>query len=253
MLSYSLKRPAAGGIVRKLIVEAAAPLEGAVNAALAGVGNAWRKYIFLVGLQDENQRLRKANSLLTGELVRYREGYLEGLRLRKLLALQNQFQETSLAARIIDRDRASAFKTILINRGTLHGLKAGLPVVGDEGLVGRIMESSLRNSRVLLLIDENSNVDVLVQASRVHGILQGSSPGMCILKYIPKTEEIKVGDTVVTSGISGMFSKGLLIGVVSRVNRGDPGLFQKIEVAPSVNFSKIEEVLVLIPRSGSNK
>ena len=252
MLSYSLKRPDVG-MVRRLVMEAALPLEGAVNSALSGIGNAWRRYIFLVGLQEENQLLRKRNARLAGELIRYREGYLEGLRLRKLLALQDQSQEAHVAARVVDLNRASAFKTILIDRGTLHGLRSGLPVIGDEGLVGRITEASWHASRVLLLIDENSNVDALVEGSRVHGILQGSSSGVCVLKYVPKTEEVKTGDTIVTSGLSGLFSKGLLIGVVSGVNRGEMGLFQRIEVTPSVDFSRIEEVLVPIPRGRTDK
>jgi len=111
--------------------------------------------------------------------------------------------------------------------------------------VGRIIETSRDASRVLLLIDESSNVDSIVQGSRSHGILQGSDQGRCVLKYIPKMEVVRIGDAVISSGLCGVFPKSWLLGTVSRVTRGENGLFQKVEVIPSVDFSKLEEVLVL--------
>jgi rod shape-determining protein MreC len=250
MLSYNVKKPGATGGARQLVLEAAAPLQGAVNRIFESLSAAWKDYLLLVGLQEENKRLKKDNALLMQELIQYREGYLEGMRLQKLLAMREEMAERSVAARVIGRDQASVFKTILINRGTSHGVRVGLPVVGDQGLVGRVTSASWHASQVLLIIDGSSNVDALVQSSRERGILQGSSSGVCILKYIPKTQEVKTGDPVVTSGLSTVFPKGLLIGAVSAVGRGDAGLFQRIEVTPSVNFARIEEVLVVLHPAG---
>ena len=253
ILSYNLRQPERTGLLRKMALEAAAPAVAAINAAVDGLSDAWRRYIFLIGLQEENRRLREKNDLLAQDMIRYREGYLEGLRLRKLLALKEQIRHRTVAAHVIDRDLGAIFKTLLIDRGSSQGLRVGLPVVSDQGLVGRVVESSYHVSRVLLIIDENSNIDALVQGSRAQAILQGAGAAGCKLKYIPKTETVRVGDSVITSGLSGVFSKGLLIGVVRAVNRGESSLFQKIEVAPAVNFAKVEEILVILPDGEGKK
>lgn len=142
--------------------------------------------------------------------------------------------------------RSSVFKTILINRGTRDGLKEGCPVLTDEGVVGRIVETSWNVSRVLLLIDNNSNIDALVQESRAQGILQGRGADGCILKYVQSSEEVREGDSVISSGLAGVFPKGLLLGVVRKVEKEPFGLFQDIQVSPSVDLLKLEEVVVIL-------
>ncbi|MFA7465617.1 MAG: rod shape-determining protein MreC, partial [Syntrophales bacterium] len=134
-----------------------------------------------------------------------------------------------------------------INKGTADGSKAGLAVISVEGVVGRIVESSWNVSRVLLAIDYNSNIDAMIQGTRSQGILQGGGAMGCNLKYVERSEEVKVGDAVLTSGMGGIFPKGLLIGTVVSVDRKDSGLFQKIEVMPAVYFSRLEEVSVILP------
>lgn len=230
-----------------LVLEAAAPLQRGINASVDGLSDAWRRYIFLIGLQEENRRLEEKISRLTQELIRYREGYLEGLRLRKLLEMKERIHHRTVTARVIDRNPGAIFKTLVIDRGSSQGVRTGLPVVSDQGLVGKVIETSFYVSRVLLIIDETSNIDVLVQGSRAQAILQGAGAAGCILKYVPKIETVQAGDPVITSGLSGIFDKGLLIGTVKSINRGESSLFHKIEVSPAVNFAKLEEVLVILP------
>jgi rod shape-determining protein MreC len=116
--------------------------------------------------------------------------------------------------------------------------------------VGRIIETSWHASRVLLLIDENSNIDALIQRSRVQGILQGAGSAGCNLKYISRAENVQTGDVVLSSGLAGVFPKGLLLGFVTGTSGQEGGLFQKIDVASAVDFGKLEEVLVPIPDAG---
>jgi rod shape-determining protein MreC len=246
ILSYSAVRLTETGLLRKIVLEAAAPLENAVNVSLTSLHNAWKRYLFLVGLEDENRKLRRENAVLTEQLSQYREGYLEGMRLQKLLTIKNGFQNRAVAARVIDREHTSLFKTLVINKGTSEGLRVGLPVLSDKGVVGRIIETSWHASRVLLLIDENSNIDALIQRTRVQGILQGAGSAGCNLKYISRVEEVQTGDVVLSSGIAGVFPKGLLLGMVTGASRKEGGLFQKIDVAPAVDFGRLEEVLALI-------
>ena len=245
VLSYSVKQPSEAGFFRKLVLEAATPLINIINYSVKEISGVWERYLFLFGLEEENRRLKKETALLTNELLQYREGYLEGKRLQKLLKLKEGINYPTIAARVIAKDQTTLIKTILIDKGTAHGLRVGLPVVDDRGVVGRIIESSWHVSRILLLIDENSNIDAMLQENRIQGILQGSGSGVCSLKYIPKTETLKVGDVVMSSGLSGVIPKGLLLGVVTGADKNDPSMFQKVQVAPFVDFSKLEEVLVL--------
>ena len=253
ILSYSVKQPNEDGFFRRLVLETAAPLADMITVSFKGLNEVWKRYIILVGMEEENRRLKKENALLTQEIIQYREGYLEGIRLQKLLALQEKVKYPTITARVIDRDQTSIIKTILINKGTSHGLRVDLPVVADQGVVGRIIETSWHASKILLLIDENSNIDALVEETRIQGILQGAGSLGCSLKYIPKTETVAVGNIVISSGLSGLFPKGLLLGVVKNVDKTNSGLFQKIDIAPFVDFAKIEEVTVIVLDKGDKK
>jgi len=245
VLSFSAIRLSETEFLRKMVLEAAAPVEDTINISLQNLHDVWKRYLFLVGLEDENRRLRKQNADLTEQLNRYREGSLEAMRLQKLLDLREGIPPRTVAARVIDRNRSSLFKTLLINKGTADGLRVGLAVLSDQGVVGRIIETSWHASRVLLLIDGNSNIDGLIQRSRAQGILQGAGSAGCSLKYISRAEEVLAGDVVISSGLSGVLPKGLLLGVVTGASRKEGGLFQKIDVAPAVDFEKLEEVLAL--------
>ena len=245
VLSFSAIRLSETEFLRKMVLEAAAPVEDTINISLQNLHDVWKRYLFLVGLEDENRRLRKQNADLTEQLNRYREGSLEAMRLQKLLDLREDIPPRTVAARVIDRNRSSLFKTLLINKGTADGLRVGLAVLSDQGVVGRIIETSWHASRVLLLIDGNSNIDGLIQRSRAQGILQGAGSAGCSLKYISRAEEVLAGDVVISSGLSGVLPKGLLLGVVTGASRKEGGLFQKIDVAPAVDFEKLEEVLAL--------
>lgn len=246
LLSYSIRQPSKVGFFRSLVLEAAAPLANIITVSFEGLKESWHRYIFLVGLEEENRRLKKGNALLTQETIKYREGYLEGIRLQKLLALKERVNYPTITARVIARDQTSIIKTILINKGTSHGLRVDLPVLSDQGLVGRIVEASSHVSKILLLIDESSNIDALVQETRIQGILQGAGSLGCSLKYVSKTETVNVGNIVISSGLSGLFPKGLLLGSVKSVDKTDSGLFQKVDVAPFVDFARLEEVMVIV-------
>jgi rod shape-determining protein MreC len=250
VLSYSAARLTETGFLRKMILEVAAPFEDAINISLKSLHDVWKRYLFLVGIESENRRLRHEMALLNEQLNLYREGFLEGARLQKLLAVKAGLPNRTVAARVIDSNHTSLFKTLLISKGTAEGLRVGLPILADQGVVGRIIETSWHSSRVLLMIDENSNVDALIQRSRAQGILQGAGSAGCTLKYISRVEEVENGDVVISSGLAGVFPKGLLLGVVTGTSRKEGGLFQKIDVAPAVDFGKLEEVLVLITDEG---
>ena len=249
---YNL-RDASPGILRKTSLEIVSSLEAVINMPLKWLRDVWVHYIFLIGLEADNRRLEEKNSRLTAELIKYREGYLEGIRLQEILKLQEGMPYYTLAAKVVGRNPSSVFKMILINRGEADGLRAGLPVVAVPGVVGRVLETSWNVSRVMLIQDESSNIDALVQESRVQGMLQGAASAGCNLKYVSKTASVKVGDIVISSGLGGIFPKGLPLGVVKAASKKEADLFQRVNVTPFIDPAGIEEVLVIISDKGEKK
>jgi rod shape-determining protein MreC len=253
MLSYNLKHETDKSFFRKIVLEAAAPVQRGLSVFVKSVSDAWMRYIFLVGLDEENKILKKKINENKAELILYQEGYLEAQRLRKLLSLRDDYNYHFFSARVIGREQAALSKTILINKGTVHGLKTGMPVIAPSGLIGRLVDVSWHASKVLLVIDESSNIDAIVQRTRTQGIVCGAGSRGCILKYISKTQDVKIGDIIISSGIGGVFPKGLLIGIVSHADQQNSGLFWVINIAPFVDFSKLEEVLVLASDEAERK
>lgn len=245
MLFFNLKYGAGRGFLSKIVLETVAPVQKGVSASIRKIEDAWLRYIFLVGIEEENKNLKKKINELKSNLILYQEGYLEAQRLKKLLSLADANNYHFIYATVIGREQAALSKTILIDKGTVHGLKVGMPVVVSPGLIGRLIDVSWHASKVLLLIDENSNIDAIVQRTRMQGIISGAGSRGLLMKYISKTQDVQVGDVIISSGMGGVFPKGLLIGQVSHVDRLEASLFLKINVAPFVDLSKLEEVLVL--------
>lgn len=245
LLSYNLRYDAGTSVLKRIVMEAAEPAQKMFTASVEAVENAWRRYIHLVGLEEENRKLKGKVAALQEELILYKEGNLEAQRLKKLLSLQDTYPHRFIAARVIGKELSMISKTLWIDKGKAHDLKPGMPVLVSPGLIGRLTDVSWHSSKVLLLVDENSNVDVLIQRTRVQGIARGAGSRGCMLRYVPKIQDVKEGDVVVTSGLSNIFPKGLLVGKVSYVNRVDAGLFSKIYVAPFADLASVEEVMVL--------
>ena len=252
LLSYNLKHGTGSVLVKKLVLEAAAPVQNILSLSVKSVSDAWLRYIFLVGLEQDNRDLKKKINELKAEFILYQEGYLEAQRLKKLLSLKDNADYHFISARVIGREPSELSRTIMINKGSAHGLKMGMPVIAPPGLVGRLTDVSWHVSKVLLLIDESSNIDAILQTTRTQGIIRGAGSRGYILEYISKNQDVKEGEIVLSSGIGGVFPKGLLAGVISRVDRQDAGLFLKINITPFVDFSKLEEVLVLAAHEEEN-
>ena len=255
LISFSLyfKAPERTGFFKKIVLEAAVPLGSAVNSALGSIGMTWKRYVLLVGLEEKNSELEKRVAFLTQEANILREMSLEGIRLRKLMDMKNDVGFQSVAARVVGKNRLSVFQTVLINKGTADGIETGFPVVAAGGVAGRVIDVSWNVSKVLLLVDYNSNIDALIQRNRCQGVLQGASSSGCELKYVQRSEDVQVGDVVVSSGLDRVFPRGLLLGTVAVVEKEDSGLFQSIKVYPTLDIAKLEEVLVLVKKRGDDQ
>lgn len=253
MLSYSIKYDKGEGIFRKIVLEAVAPFQSFSRFIVKSVDDSWERYVTLVGLVEKNKQLTKTIHELKAELLIYKEGYLEAKRLSTLLALRESLDYAFVAARVIAKKQTALSKTIVIDKGSFDGLKTGMPVVAPPGLVGRLINVSWNVSKVLLITDENSNVDAILHRTRVQGIFSGAGLHEGKLKYITKNQDVIRGDTIISSGMGGVFPKGLLIGQVKNVEKQDKELFLKIDVTTFVDFSKLEEVLVLVSEENEGK
>ena len=249
LLSLSIGRGQEWNPVERIVVEISAPFQRFFTATIIVVRDVWKGYFSLVETHQENMRLRRRIDLLELENSRYQEMLLANERLQKLLNFQDNTDETLLPARVIGWDSSGLFKSITIDKGKSDGLAINMPVVNAEGVVGRVVSVSPSYSQVLLITDQNSAVDGLVQRSRGRGTLRGRGSSECYFDYVIKTCDVEAGDIIVTSGMGGVFPKGLSLGKVTKIRESDYKLFKDVRVAPAVDFSKLEEVLVVF-RSG---
>jgi rod shape-determining protein MreC len=223
------------------------PVFSAWTEVLQSVQKAVSRYIWLVRVEEENEALRKEIARLENELIAYREAYFENQRLRRLLEFKNTIEWKSISALVVVNDLSGFFQVVIINRGKRDGIFEDMPVINDEGVVGRVLNSGNSFSRVMLVTDPASAVDVYVQRNRIRAIVVGRDLQSCSLKYVRNDADIRVGDLLVTSGKDGIFPEGIKVGVI-KANYKDPlKMFQQVEVTPIVRLSHLEEVLVLVP------
>lgn len=233
------------GLSHRLVFEALGPAQSAFARATEFVGGFWRHYLNLVGVSEENDRLRQEIKRYIAINAEYREAVATNVRLNQLLDLAHSLDQPVLTAHVIGRDPALWFKTITIDKGISAGVEKGMPVVTVEGVVGQVINVSPRFAKVLLATDPNSAVDAILQASRALGIVKGNGQGYR-MDYVLREKEVAKDDLVVTSGMGGVFPKGLLIGRVSEVGKDKRGMFHNITVQPAVDFRELEYVTIIL-------
>jgi rod shape-determining protein MreC len=194
----------------------------------------------------ENQRLKKEIDLIRRQLHEVKEVYLENARLRKLLDFKKRSVYPLTAAGVIGYDPSNLSSIIIINKGRQEAIGQGCAVITNDGLVGRVIEVSSQTSKVLLINNINSGVAALIQRSRQEGLVSGSLAGGLILHYLPSEADVQISDLVITSGLSGLYPKGILIGKVTKIRKERSAGEVRAIVEPSANLTKLEEVLVVI-------
>ncbi len=247
--SLNLKQKSHANAFERAVQNAMTPFYRVVDRANGTVTTVWEDYLDLVNVRQENKELRESVKILNARLLETHEAVLANERLKKLLDMKNTLHLPTMAASVIGEDGAPWFKSVLIDRGEADGLREGMAVVTSEGVVGQLVKVAAHSSRVLLLTDNASAVAVVVQRSRARGVVKGKGGGRCALDFAAHDEDVKVGDMVVASGIGGVFPKGMPVGEVTMVKKGDFGIFQTIEVRPAVNITRLEEVLVLLQQN----
>ncbi|HJU09702.1 MAG TPA: rod shape-determining protein MreC [Candidatus Binataceae bacterium] len=232
-----------------MLMEAARPFL-VIQSQLADEGGSFlRNYFDLVGVRQENLRLKQQLEQYQSQHRRMLELEAENRHLADLLDLREALGTSAVAANVIGADATGLARTLILSEGSRQGLQRGMAVIAVDGVVGKLLAVSNDASRVLLINDHNSALDAFDQRSRARGIIAGIVDDGLTMKYVDRSEDIKSGDTIITSGMDGIFPRGLLVGTVARVSQQRPGLFLNVEVRAAVNFRELEQVLILTART----
>ncbi len=213
-------------------------------SVIDGVRGLWSGYVALQQVQQENTALRQELQTLQVTLQQERAEAQRTDNLRQLLELRERAQLDTVAAEVIAGAASVDFRTVTIDKGTSDQLATDMAVISPAGVVGRVILPSRRASKVQLLIDLNAAAGALIERTRVQGVVVGIGDGLLRMQYVPGTADVKTGDLVVTSGIDGIYPKGFVIGTIDHADRG-AGAYHEIVIRPAVDFSRLEEVLIV--------
>lgn len=249
-LQANLKEPAELSPIDRGILRVSAPIQAAVTGTVGAIHTGWRRYVYLVGVEKENQELRLEQRQLQAKLREAGRGLGRLEHVERLLRFRASQAVETIGVRVIGRD-SSPFVRMLrvhVDRGR-ESLRAGQPVVTADGVVGRIGRVYGAYAEVALAVDPKSAIDVVIQRTGGRGVLrgiEGKNRYVCRIDYLLRKEEVKNGDLVVTSGVASVFPKDLPVGRISRVTRRTYGLYQEVEVSPVVDMSSLRELLVIL-------
>ncbi len=241
-----LRHASFGGAATRTALFLASPFQAAISSSMNFMDDIWSHYFFLISVSRENDELKRKLAQAENKNSQCREIELSNLRLKEFVKLKDQSPFHLEAAEVIAKDASPWYKTIIINKGIDDGVSDGCPVIVSEGIVGYVLTASSSDAKVILIIDRNSSVDALVQRTRTRGLAQGNPNGVCRFDYALRKLDVKIGDNVISSGFDGIYPKGLRIGYISKVIRRNAGLFQDVELTPYVDFTKLEEVMVVL-------
>ena len=251
-LAIQIKRPinsddnssSSSRLIRLWAVSVVAPLEKGIVRVQTSAAGVWHNYFYLRGVRQENRDLKDQIEQLRLEQVRLKQDADQAHRLQALLNFKEQFVGETKAAQVIGSSGSEQSRLVYIDKGSEDGLKTEMPVITPDGVVGKVLnviDSS--TSQVLLISDQQSGVGVIIEQSRLQGVLKGRASGELVIDKIMTDEEVKPGDRILTSGGDRIFPKGLPVGTVAKVSKGSE--FVQLTVKPAAMLNHLEEVLVI--------
>lgn len=227
-----------------VIQEILFPFEYAFHLTNKSVRNAWQHYINLHNAAEQNDKLRSQLSQIQTRIIDYDHQIQEVTRLRQLLGFTQSYNGNVTVAEVINLSVGSPFQSLRIARGQKDGIWVGMPVVASKGIVGRVLRAGQQFSDIQLISDSSFHLDVLIERTRTRGVLQGVGQNRCRLQ-LHRRADIRIGDTLITSGIVGGFPKGLPVGQVIKISYESDDVSQMITIQPWIDYRQLEEVLIL--------
>lgn len=222
-----------------------AEIQRGTSFLTSSVRDVWTGYVSLRDARAENEQLKRQ---LAEAQIQLQEQRALADRSRGLLAtleLRDRSNLQTTAAEVIGASVSTDFRTVTIDKGSLDGIRADMAVIAPAGVLGRVVVPSPRAAKVQLLVDRNAAVGVAIERSRSHGVAVGAGDAMLRLEYVSEVADIVVGDVVATSGLDGIYPKGYIVGKVETVEKSGTN-YKQILVRPAVDFSSVEEVLVVL-------
>ena len=241
-------REASEGIIHGLqraSLNIIAPIQAGVTKFVNPIYQSSRSVGEFFYLRRENMRLKREVARLRSETIELEELRKENVRLRRLTGFARRAPYRTVAAHVIGKSTSDWQANVILDKGSVDGIRKNMPVVVTEGLVGQVVEVAARASQVQLLTDQKSGVGAETQETSETGVAQGQLGGGLKLLYVDKNSEVKRGDRVVTSGLGGVFPKGIFIGSIVTVREKDYALHKEIKIVPAVDFSRLAEVLII--------
>ncbi|HLB44246.1 MAG TPA: rod shape-determining protein MreC [Candidatus Limnocylindrales bacterium] len=245
LISAQVNSPTGVPILQMIVFGAFAEVQRGISAGISGVERVWGGYVGLRDARSENAVLKRRLEAAEVALQEQRALADRTRNLERLLDLRDRSALRTTAAEIIAAGASPDFRTLTIDRGTRDGVQADMAVIAPSGVVGRIVVPSARAAKVQLLIDRNAAAGALIERSRAHGVVVGRGDERLLMEYVAEAADVVVGDLVVASGIEGIYPKGYAIGRVDGVEKSGPS-YKRIRVKPAVDFSSLEEVLVVL-------
>lgn len=233
----------------KVIMRIATPIQYVAATVARHVSGLFSDYVYLVDVREDNTRLASQNARLTEQVHKLEALQEENRRLRRLLELRQNIRTDGVTAQVIGKNTNEFFRVARVSLDR-EGRDIGpnLPVLAQDGVVGTTAKSAGDTVDVRLVVDAGSGVDVVVQRTGARGFVRGTGDETkysCNVEYMQRTDEVEVGDLLVTSGVGTRFPKGIPVGTVKQLVKRDFGIYQQVLATPAVDFSRLEEVLIV--------
>jgi rod shape-determining protein MreC len=233
----------------RAVMRISVPVQYASSALARGLSNLWGDYVYLVEVKADNQRLFYENARLRDRVRHLEQEEVENRRLKRLLGLKESIPGDLISAQVIGKDLTEFFRvaSVTLDRGGRE-VRPNMPVIALDGVVGKVQRVSGDRVDVLLAVDSGSGIDVVDELTGARGFIRGMADQgryACRAELVQRSDEINVGDLLVTSGVGRAFPRGVPVARVTKVNKRDFGIYQEVEAAPTVDFSRLEEVLII--------
>jgi rod shape-determining protein MreC len=218
---------------------------GALTGLERNLREMWEGYLAFRQVYEDNRRLRGELQYLRGQNSELREAAAASQRLETLLEFKERAAVQTIAAQVIARDPSNWYRGVVLNKGEREGVHREMGVMTPAGAIGRVVRTTSTSAVVLLITDPKNAVAGLIQRTREEAIIEGTIDGRTRMKYIPLLSTVRAGDIVVTSGLTGGFPRGIPVGEITHIEKVEGDLFQTAEILPEVDFSALEEVLII--------
>ncbi len=249
-LRANMKRPDNLNGLDRAVLRISAPIEFAASSLARGVSNLWESYVYLVDVKADNERLAYENARLREQNHRLEQKETENRELRRLLQLRESLPGDLVSAQVIGKDFTEFFRVtrVVLDRGS-RNIRPNMPVVSPDGVVGKVLRVAGDTIDLQLSVDAAFGIDVIDERTQARGFVRGTgdpSKYACKVENVDSRDEVELGDLLVTSGKGKWFPKGLPVARVTKVVKREPGRDQEIEATPTVNFSRLDAVLILV-------